>query len=264
MRLISQTSAVLLCFVICIGLSQASIAQSASSSSSSNSKSDSQAKDKKFAEKFWNYLLTNNHKHWSPAPGKTAAYFASQPVGASGKPSPHGDNVKIYINRTAASNPESLPVGSVLIMENYRHDKSLETISVMYRTPGFNPTANDWFWVNYNPDGSIASERRDGLGAIAGNGIHQASAAAPIAKKLVGRSASCIECHQSGGGDLAFFNDSLKLRTGIAPLANQPAKPAEPVFKQKLEIRPAAVINQGALQNFNIRSDQEAIVPLSR
>ena len=266
MRCTSQISTVLVCFVIWAILSSPTSAQFTPDSTPavSNTDSDAQAKDKKFAEKFWNYLLSNNYKHWSPAPGKTADHFASQ-TGASGMQSPHGNNVKVYINRTAASNPDSLPVGSVLIMENYREDKSLETISVMYRTPGFNPSANDWFWVNYNADGSITStERTAGLGSIGVAGIQQASAAAPLPKKLVGRSLSCIECHRSGGGDLTFFNNQANSRSQIAnsaivPLVPPPAKPAEPVFKDKLEIRPAAIINEGPLQNFLIIPGLETV-----
>ena len=264
MRRISQTYSVLLCFVIFGSLSLPSLAQSIPDyNSHAVSKSKSQAKDKKFAEQFWNYLLSNNYKHWSPAAGKTTDHFASQ-AGANGGLSPHGANVKSYVNRTAASNPDSLPVGSVLIMENYRQDKSLETISVMYRTPGFNPSGNDWYWVNYNADGSITSEETGRLGSIGRKGIRQASAAAPLPRKLVGRSLSCIECHKSGGSDLAFFNNKRNIQNpintenAIVPLIPPPAKPETPVFKPKLKIRPAAIINEGALQNFILRSDQEA------
>jgi len=258
-----QTSGVLLCILICIGLSSPSTAQSISGSGSKSlaKKSSSQAKDLKFAENLWNYLLSNNYKHWSPAPGKTANHFASQATGSMGSASPHGESAKIYVNRIAAGNPDDLPIGSILILENYRPDKSLETISVMYRTPGFNPSANDWYWVNYNADGSITSEKNRGSGPFGGNGIRQANATAPI-KKMMGRSLGCIECHKSGGGvDLAFFNDRLKLQTGIAPLVNQPPKPVTPAFKPKLEIRPAAVIKQGQLQNFNIITNPESVIP---
>lgn len=264
MRRISQTSAVLLCFIIWGNFCLTSLAQSTPNSTAVR-KSNSQAKDKQFAEKFWNYLLSNNYKHWSPAAGKTTDHFAIQ-TGISGTPSPHGANVKSYVNRTAASNPDSLPVGSVLILENYRQDKSLESISVMYRTPGFNPSGNDWYWVNYNADGSITSEETGRLGSIGHKRIRQANAA-PHSRKLVGRSLSCIECHKSGGSDLAFFNNNSGTRvasnpqTAIVPLIPPPAEPATkptpPVFKPKLEIRPAAIINEGALQNFILRSDQE-------
>lgn len=263
MRWISQISSVLLCLVILSSLSLPGLAQSIPNSNTPVNKRNSQTKDKQFAKKFWNYLLSNNYKHWSPAAGKTADHFAIR-AGADGAASPHGGMVKSYVNRTAASNPNSLPVGSILILENYRQDKSLDTISVMYRTPGFNPAGNDWYWVNYNADGSITSEgtgRPDSLGP---KGIRQASATAPLPKKLVGRSLTCIQCHSSGGSDLAFFNNQRNTKSqfdpenAIVPLIPPPAKPETPVFKPKLEIRPAAIVDEGPLQNFILKTDQQA------
>ena len=263
MRWISQISSVLLCLVILSGLSLSVFAQSIPNSNAPVVNKSSQAKDKKFAKKFWNYLLSNNYKHWSPAAGKTTEHFAIQ-AGAQGSASPHGGMVKSYVNRKAASNPDSLPVGSILIMENYRQDKSLDTISVMYRTPGFNPAGNDWYWVNYNADGSITSEGTGRPGSLGPKGIRQASATAPLPRKLVGRSGSCIQCHSSGGSDLAFFNNQLDTKSefdtenAIVPLIPPPDKPETPVFKPKLKIRPAAIIDDGPLQNFILKSDQQA------
>lgn len=257
MRLFSLSTAVLLGILLCVGFSSPLNAQSGSFGAASKKAVDqksAQLKDKQFAEKFWNYLLSNNYKHWSPAAGKSADHFASQTVGGTGMRSPHGANVKMYVNRTAASNPDSLPVGSVLILENYRQDKSLETISVMYRTPGFNPSANDWYWVNYNPDGSITSTQRDGMiSSIGSNGISQASAAAPLPKKLVGRSQACIQCHKSGGADLVFFNNRLGTQTAKAnPIFQNPTTKADSAFRKKLQVQPAAAFKQGSQQNFNL------------
>ncbi len=218
MRGISQASAVLLCFLIWVCVSLPCLAQNASANSSATgSKNSSQAKDNEFAGKFWNYLLSNNYKQWSPVPGKTASYFSSGPE-ASGTLSPHGELVKTYVNRIAAGDPESLPVGSILIMENYRQDRSLETISVMYRTANYNPTANDWYWVNYNADGTVASQRTVDYSATVRTGVQQASAVVPLKRKMVGRSVSCIACHKSGGDDLAFFNHKSYTQIAAAPM----------------------------------------------
>ena len=266
MRLFSLSTTVLLCCLICIGFSSTLNAQSGSRAGASTKPGDpktSQAKDKQFAEKFWNYLLSNNYKHWSPPAGKSADHFSSQTVGIDGAQSPHGTNVKMYVNRTAASNPDQLPVGSVLIMENYRQDKSLETISVMYRTPGFNPSGNDWYWINYNPDGSITSVQRDGMiSSLGRNGVSQASAAAPLPrKKLVGRSQTCIQCHKSGGSDLAFFNNRIGTRTAKAePFFQKPTTEADSAFRKKLKVQPAATLKQGAQQNFNLLLQPETVI----
>ena len=281
MRGISQTSAVLLCFVIWVSQSDPCLAQSTPASSSlSSSKSNSQAADKEFAEKFWRYLRANNYKQWSPAPGKTASHFAGRNA-ASGTVSPHGDFAKTYVNRTAAGRPDSLPVGSILIMENYGQDRSLKTISVMYRTPDYNPAANDWFWVNYNPDGSVASAKAGGVGMTDREGVRQASAAVPLAKMLVGRSVSCIECHKSGGGgDLAFLNDKSYTQAVVAPrvatlpkasLTRSPVttptrkasatRKAKVKSKPKVKIRRPTTVNKVWNQNVVIPSPQGIIIP---
>ena len=170
---------------------------------------------KTFADQFWTYLLSNNYKHWSPGPGESGDYFESQNLDHPNSPvaSPHGALLKTYMNRTAVGQTKTLPVGSVIIMENYRVDQSLESISVMYKSKGFNPEANDWYWVNYLPDGSVsksATEITHQPFAIDVNGVQQtfASAKPKVAKELMGRANSCIQCHsRSNGSDLVFFND---------------------------------------------------------
>ncbi len=79
-----------------------------------------------------------------------------------------------------------------MIKENYGPDKkTLMAITAMYKTKGYNPTAGDWYWVKYNPDGSVANKSTDA-------GV----------KHLAGRVQGCIRCHDGAdGGDFAFFND---------------------------------------------------------
>ncbi|MFK7768666.1 MAG: hypothetical protein AB8B55_15710 [Mariniblastus sp.] len=173
-----------------------------------NSKDEKTAK---FASQLWDYLLANNYKHWSPGVGRTINHFSNQQADLKSYNSanPHGAYLKSYMNRKAAGNPSDLPVGSIVILENYRSDKSLESISVMYRSPGFNPSANDWFWVKYNADGSVASLPNQTY--LNANGVQQTFASNSTGSsrhRLMGRASSCIACHkQSGGRDLAFFND---------------------------------------------------------
>ena len=188
------------------GFAQTQVVQTSSSSA------ESQSKNSKFAAKFWNYLLSNNYKHWSPPAGKSAGFTQPQNL-QGGATSPHGNFVKLYVNRVAAGNVNAPPVGSILIMENYRSDKSLDTISVMYRTSGFNPNANDWFWADYKADGEVSARKL--VNRLSGNGAQQSFAAAMKTKKLAGRVGSCIQCHRKAGTDLVFFNRQ------ISPLKNQ-------------------------------------------
>ena len=97
----------------------------------------------------------------------------------------------MYLNRTAAGNKDTLPVGSIIIKENYSENESLQAITVMYKNAGYNPGSGDWYWVKYNPDGSVPLSPPE-AGSM----------------KLAGRVKGCIECHNgAGGGDFAFFND---------------------------------------------------------
>lgn len=61
----------------------------------------------------------------------------------------------------------------------------LQGIDVMYRRPGYNPAANDWFWSSYRPDGSL---RLDARGALLSGRIGQRSAF------------GCIGCHAGAPG----------------------------------------------------------------
>lgn len=142
------------------------------------------AQPRPFEEKFWEYLKSNAYENWSPIPGESGDF-------GEGK-GPHGAYFKMYLNRTAAGATEKLPYGSIIVKENYNADrKTLDAITVMYRSRGYNPTEGDWYWVKFNPDGSVA---------------RNASSSPP--NKIMGRARSCIECHSSAkGNDSIFFND---------------------------------------------------------
>jgi hypothetical protein len=137
-----------------------------------------------FEQKLWDYLQSAHYKNWAPGPGQNGDFYEGE--------SPHGAFLKIYMNRTAAGYPAEMPNGSVIIKENYGADsKTLMAITVMYRSKGYDAEHNDWYWVKYNPDGTVALTPPD-------------KGSRPIA----GRFASCIECHSSAqGDDFVFVND---------------------------------------------------------
>ena len=151
--------------------------------------------DKPFEDQFWKYLIGNNYKNWSPGPGQTGDFYTGQ--------NPHGALLKMYLNRTAAGRTQDFPMGSVIILENYRADKSLRTISVMYRTDGFNPQGNDWYWIEYHPDGTVVKST-----SADDSKINNVSLNGGNMQKTMGRASNCISCHQGGEGvDFVFFND---------------------------------------------------------
>ena len=61
-------------------------------------------------------------------------------------------------------------------------NENLRAYTVMYKMPeGYDPTAKDWFWAKYAPDGALDNS--------------------PDGKPLAGRIAMCIGCHKATGGD---------------------------------------------------------------
>lgn len=138
-----------------------------------------QPRQQTYEERFWQYLEQAQYKNWGPVPGKTVGMYPGQ--------SPHGDQLKMYLNRTAAGNPKNLAHGSILIKENYSTAGKLMAITVMYRSKNYDPQHNDWYYAKYNPDGSIAMKGNTTLG---------------------GRVQGCIDCHSSAAGnDFVFAND---------------------------------------------------------
>ncbi len=138
-----------------------------------------------FRTALWKFIADGKtgYKSWTSWPGRNGIY--------EGK-SPHGAFLKMYANRTAAFSPKELPHGSVIVKENYGPDKeTLMAVTVMYRSRGYDPKHNDWYWIKYLPDGKVATTPPE-----------------KGAKPIAGKFPSCIECHSSAAGnDFAFAND---------------------------------------------------------
>lgn len=139
-----------------------------------------------FESKFWKYLQAGPaaYDEWGPFSEKKPGVYPGQ--------SPHGAMLKMYANKAARQSGRGFPAKSILIKHNYSADgNSLLAITVMYKAPGFNPKHGDWFWVKYNPDGSVATTPPEKGG-----------------KRIAGRFQSCIDCHAgAGGNDYVFAND---------------------------------------------------------
>jgi len=137
-----------------------------------------------FETQFWDYLQEVQYKNWAPVPGQSGDSYPGE--------SPHGAFLKMYLNRTAAGDMKNLPHGSILIKENYGKDKkTLMAVTVMYRYKGYNPEGRDWYWLKYNPDGTVAKAPPK-MGSM------------PLKGKVKG----CIMCHDGADGkDFAFVND---------------------------------------------------------
>lgn len=138
-----------------------------------------------FEMKLWNYINKAKYRYWAPVPGESEEAYRGE--------GPHGEYLKMYLNRRAAGNPDQLPYGSMIIKENYAFDGiSLEAITLMYRVEGYNPKAADWYWVKFNSNGSV-SQKSTPNGSI------------PVAGKV----SACIDCHdRAEDEDFVFFNDA--------------------------------------------------------
>lgn len=141
-----------------------------------------------FAEKFWQWLADAQYRNWAPWPGQDSGFYPGQ--------APHGAKLKLYINRPAAANPEEPAGGAIIVKENFTAEEKLAAITIMYRPQRqYDPEHGNWYWVKYNPDGTVATTN--------GNA-------------LAGKVDACIKCHgKATGNDFIFSNDE-------AP-QNQPA-----------------------------------------
>ncbi len=104
----------------------------------------------KMASELWNRIQGAKYtENWALFPGKRQLYKGTEP---------HGMLLTTYVNKTAeeglTSGAKELSKGSILIKENYMPDKTLAAITVMDKTGA---GKDDWFWVKYNPDGTIAT-----------------------------------------------------------------------------------------------------------
>ncbi len=127
------------------------------------------------ANAVWAYIAeTQPYTQWQPWPGKPDMYPGQ---------SPHGAYLKLYVNPAAMqalqAGNTTMPDRAILVKENYAADQStLVAITPMYKIDGYNPSAGDWFWAKYGPEGQVMT---------------------------AGKVDSCIECHQKAEGDDWLF-----------------------------------------------------------
>lgn len=124
------------------------------------------------------YLDRVDYTGWQLWPGKGEMYEGRHP---------HGAFLTTYVNAKAASALEKMtgrfPAGSIIVKENYTPEKKLAAITVMYRVEDYNPSAGDWFWLKYKPDGTVQKE---------------------------GKVAGCINCHKSVKNNDWVFTGPVK------------------------------------------------------
>ncbi len=99
----------------------------------------------------WTYITEDaSYTSWEMWPGKQAFYEGT---------SPHGKLLTTYVNdvgyNAAKLKLPRYPHGTVIVKENYKPDKNLAAITVMAKVPYYNPSAGNWFWAKYGPQGQV-------------------------------------------------------------------------------------------------------------
>lgn len=120
------------------------------------------------AASVWAHLNAASYRdNWALWPGKGERYPGGEP---------HGSTLTTYVNGIAAGaladRASEMPPGAIIVKENYMPSGELAAITTMFKVPGYNPSAGDWHWVKFLPDGSV-----DGDGA------------------MEGQVPGCIQCH---------------------------------------------------------------------
>lgn len=136
-----------------------------SSCSGSDNSMQSIASDDVIAANLWNRLMSeeysNTAKTWNLWPGKTG-YYAGD-TNLMGRDPHMGPQVfRTFVNPTALSNlnSKSFPLAdnAVIVKENYMvsgSDTTLAALTVMLKVSGYDSEHGDWFWVSYQPDGTV-------------------------------------------------------------------------------------------------------------
>lgn len=103
------------------------------------------------AKAVWNHLQEADYEsNWSLWPGK-GEFFEGQ--------EPHGALLTNYLNppamRALEGDATSMPPGAIIVKHNYTPDRTLAAVTVMYKSAGFDPEHNDWFWLKRAADGTV-------------------------------------------------------------------------------------------------------------
>lgn len=132
----------------------------------------------------WAYLHENEYQEWATWPEKGEMYQGQ---------APHGARLTTYLNGIAADalegGEEAFPAGSIIVKENYTPDGGLAAVTTMYKVPGYNPDAADWFFTKH----------------LAGGELDRT----PNGMAMEGRVPGCIGCHQAKADNDYIYTGEL-------------------------------------------------------
>lgn len=123
------------------------------------------------AEAVWEHLEDVSYAgNWDAWPGTEPFYEGREP---------HGMLLTTYVNdaglegiaRLRQGAQSRMPLGSVIVKENYQPDSTLASVTVMYKARQYDAEHGNWFWMKRTADGSVPAS---------------------------GRVGSCMDCHEDG------------------------------------------------------------------
>ncbi len=130
------------------------------------------------ADSLYKYItVEDDYRNWSVWPGKGKKIKGRAPLGI----------ITTYVNENALYSiraGDKMVNGSIVVTENYNENGKLLALFVMYKIKGYNPSAGDWFWAEFNPKGKVI---------------------------VSGKVDACIKCHeQKKENDYIFTEDFVK------------------------------------------------------
>ncbi|RMH12590.1 MAG: hypothetical protein D6701_13340 [Gemmatimonadetes bacterium] len=106
-------------------------------------------------EGVWAFLTEHQYESWATWPGKGERYEGG---------APHGALLTTYLNEVAAealaNHAGAMPVGAIVVKNNYMPDGTLAAVTAMVKTEDFNPEHNNWWFMKRNADGSFDAQGR--------------------------------------------------------------------------------------------------------
>ena len=121
-----------------------------------------------FYETFWRYLVKKDAAY------NTWKVLDHEPT-KDDIDNPHGTVSRTYANEIAAKDLENLPLGSILVREDYDDKRKRQSVSILYRVKDYDKERGNWYYLRFLETGTVAKGEDK--------------------KALAGKVASCIECH---------------------------------------------------------------------
>ena len=134
----------------------------------------------------WAYLHEVDYqKNWHLWPDKGELYAGREP---------HGMLLTTYLNDAAynalVNKAGTMPVGAIIVKENYMPDSTLAAVTTMFKVEGYNPEHHDWFFTKH-----LASGELDKM---------------PNGMAMEGRLPGCQGCHGAQAENDYIYTSALK------------------------------------------------------